>query len=216
MKKILGLSIAALLVIGLVAGGTWAYFSDTEASTGNTFTAGTLNLKLTDSNETDQDGVTASFSGTNLAPGSVVGPSTITLKNTGTLTADHVDIKFGVAYTNVVLPAELGTDATAANWLEVTGLSYASADLLAISAGAFTNAAIEAADNAGNNDQKITLNELNDVIVQALAAPAADSGTENFIITVTIPTSTGNGPQGDTVTVTVTFGLYQDPGDHLS
>jgi predicted ribosomally synthesized peptide with SipW-like signal peptide len=44
MKKILGLSIAALLVIAMVAGGTFAYFNDTETSTDNTITAGTLNL----------------------------------------------------------------------------------------------------------------------------------------------------------------------------
>lgn len=40
----------SLLVIGLVAaavgGATWAYFSDTETSTGNTFTAGKLDLKV--------------------------------------------------------------------------------------------------------------------------------------------------------------------------
>lgn len=46
MKKILGLSIAAVLVIGLVAGGTWAYFSDTETTTDNTFTAGTIDISL--------------------------------------------------------------------------------------------------------------------------------------------------------------------------
>jgi len=44
MKKILGLAISALLLIGLVGGGTWAYFSDTETSNDNTWTAGTLNL----------------------------------------------------------------------------------------------------------------------------------------------------------------------------
>ncbi len=44
MKKILGLTVAALLVMGLVGGGTWAYFSDPEQSLGNTITAGTLNL----------------------------------------------------------------------------------------------------------------------------------------------------------------------------
>ena len=46
MKKILGLTIAALMVMGLVGGGTWAYFSDTEVSTGNTIEAGTLNLTV--------------------------------------------------------------------------------------------------------------------------------------------------------------------------
>ena len=46
MKRILGLTIAALLVIAMVGGGTYAYFSDVETSTGNTFTAGTLNLQV--------------------------------------------------------------------------------------------------------------------------------------------------------------------------
>jgi len=50
MKKILGLSVAALLIIGLVVGGTLAYFSDTEESTGNVFTAGTIDLAVNDQN----------------------------------------------------------------------------------------------------------------------------------------------------------------------
>ena len=48
MKKIIGLTIAAVLIIGMVGGGTWAYFSDTESTLDNTFTAGTLNLDLSD------------------------------------------------------------------------------------------------------------------------------------------------------------------------
>ena len=46
MRKILGLTVAALLVVGLVGGGTWAYFSDTEVGTDNVFTAGTLDLEI--------------------------------------------------------------------------------------------------------------------------------------------------------------------------
>ncbi|MDI6826781.1 MAG: TasA family protein [Candidatus Aenigmarchaeota archaeon] len=42
--------LASLMVIGLVATamgmGTYAYFYDIETSTGNTFTAGTLDLKV--------------------------------------------------------------------------------------------------------------------------------------------------------------------------
>jgi len=44
LKKILGLTIAVVLIIGLIAGGTFAYFSDTETVTGNSLTAGTIDL----------------------------------------------------------------------------------------------------------------------------------------------------------------------------
>ncbi len=48
MKKILGLTIAALLVMALVGGGSWAYFSDVEQTTANIFSADTLDLQLSD------------------------------------------------------------------------------------------------------------------------------------------------------------------------
>ena len=77
MKKILGLTVAALLVMGLVGGGTWAYFSDPESSTGNVLTAGTLNLiPLTEGASTATYSVTPGGDGVNgyvtfssLAPG---------------------------------------------------------------------------------------------------------------------------------------------------
>ena len=84
MKKILGLTIAALLIIGLVGGGTWAYFSDTETSTGNTFTAGTLNLELTDTVEDGTDGETLTWVFTDLYPGDT-DKATLTVKNTGSI-----------------------------------------------------------------------------------------------------------------------------------
>ena len=59
MKKILGLTVAALLVMALVGGGTWAYFSDVETGSGS-ITAGTLDITA---------GGTTTFSLTNQAPG---------------------------------------------------------------------------------------------------------------------------------------------------
>ena len=44
MKKIIISFMTIAMVCAIIAGGTWSYFSDTEASTGNSFTAGTLNL----------------------------------------------------------------------------------------------------------------------------------------------------------------------------
>lgn len=52
MRKILFSLMTLVLVVGLVGGGAFAYFSDTETSTGNTFTAGTLDLQF----DVDPDG----------------------------------------------------------------------------------------------------------------------------------------------------------------
>jgi spore coat-associated protein N len=219
MKKTIYLSIIALVLLALVGWGTMAFFSDTEASTGDVFSAGTLNLKLSDNNQFDLDGVTGSFGGTALKPGDTVGPSTITLKNVGSLAADHVDIKFQNTVTdNPVYDAgDLGANiADMSTALTVSALSYGGTNLLRqTTPGTFDNADVEAADNAGNNDGVITMNELNGVSLQGLTAPAANGGTAVFSITAAIPSSVGNGIQGDSCDVTVNFGLYQDASQHI-
>jgi len=86
MKKILGLTIVALIVMGLVGGGTWAYFSDTETSTGNAFAAGTLDLKL-DAGDIN----VVKFSVSNANPGQS-GGATWALNNPGTL-AGYIDLE---------------------------------------------------------------------------------------------------------------------------
>lgn len=87
MKKILGLTVAALLVLALVGGGTWAYFSDVETSTGNTFAAGTLNLKVSGA-----DPLTEHFAVADAVPGDS-GSKDWLLKNDGSI-AGSLDITF--------------------------------------------------------------------------------------------------------------------------
>ena len=79
MKKILGLTIAALLVMVLVGGGTWAYFSDVETGSGS-ITAGTLDIT--------SGGITT-FLLTDQAPGivAIIGID-LTLTNTGSIAGD--------------------------------------------------------------------------------------------------------------------------------
>jgi len=54
MKKILGLTIVFVLLIGMGCIGTLAYFLDTETSSNNTFAAGTLDLKTDDADGVSQ------------------------------------------------------------------------------------------------------------------------------------------------------------------
>ncbi|HXY74426.1 MAG TPA: TasA family protein [Dehalococcoidales bacterium] len=93
MKKIIGLSILALLLIGIVSAGTWAYFSDTETSTGNTFTAGTLNLTVNGNDGTN----TALFTVSAANPGQT-GASTWTLHNAGSMSG-YIDLE-NISVTN--------------------------------------------------------------------------------------------------------------------
>ncbi len=80
MKKIIGLAIAALLIVGIVGGGTFAYFNDTETAADNTFSAGTLDLKVGASDVT-----VTPFSISAKKPGDVGTAATWALENTGTL-----------------------------------------------------------------------------------------------------------------------------------
>ncbi|MGB3073311.1 MAG: TasA family protein, partial [Candidatus Moraniibacteriota bacterium] len=46
MWKVAKSSFIILVAVAAVAGGTYSFFSDTETSVGNTFTAGALDLKV--------------------------------------------------------------------------------------------------------------------------------------------------------------------------
>jgi len=94
MKRKVLVSVMFIALAGaLIGGGIYAYFSDTETSTGNTFTAGTLNLvPSTDGTgpggkytvTAGGDGVNGKVVFTKLAPGDS-GSITWTLDNNGNL-----------------------------------------------------------------------------------------------------------------------------------
>ncbi len=102
MKKILGLGVVALLVMALVGGGTWAYFSDVETSSNNVLLAGTLDLGLGNTSGEAEDGVSATSTWTSPAgwkPGDSV-DAILYLKNVGTIDMASVNVTFGHAFTD--------------------------------------------------------------------------------------------------------------------
>ena len=64
MKKIVGLTISAILIIVTVGGATWAFFGDFESSTGNSLASGTLDLNIDGG-----DIAVTTFSVTDVEPG---------------------------------------------------------------------------------------------------------------------------------------------------
>lgn len=191
MKKIIGLTIAFMLLIGMAGIGTWAYFSDVEASTGNQMTAGTLDLKTN-----DVDGVSQTLFATNMAPGDTVGPETITLKNIGSVDGSTLDLAF--SYINndrIPNPAPMTADATAA-LLEVTVLNYDGSSLL----GSISD---------GNSNTWTDIEDLKNADLSGQSGIGA-LASKDFQIAVQLRgVETGNDFQSDGITVTMTFTLNQ-------
>jgi predicted ribosomally synthesized peptide with SipW-like signal peptide len=83
LKKIAVLSLIGLVLIGLTAAGTWAFFSDTETSSANTVAAGTLNLRLG-----ADDPSSESFSLGNIQPGDADNLASWAIGNSGSLSGE--------------------------------------------------------------------------------------------------------------------------------
>ncbi len=210
MKKILGLTIAALLVMALVGGGTWAYFSDPEYSSGNMLTAGTLDLTL-DGGNADIEVIEASVS--NVAPGDS-NSEYVTLAAAGTL-AGELDILFSVI-TNVngsggteyelAGSGELGANATIAVWIDVDESgTWNTGDIELEPAGADPFDSDSTLDGA-------TIDSFDSVSWDDIHL-GTFSGSDRFYIDWDVDVSVGNDIQGDSVSFDITFTLEQPEVD---
>lgn len=186
-RKILIALLGVLLVAALAGAGTFAYFSDTETSTGNSFTAGTLNLRYSlDGGTTWADGTNASFTLANLKPGDS-GTQTFTLNNNGSL------------------PGTLAVSAVSvANAPGATPESEPTPDNGELGA----NTVVTVTYNDGTTTYPLYNGSLNNLTALNLGTLAA-GGTDNLIINWEIPGTVGNEIQGDTATVGLTFTLNQ-------
>ncbi len=190
MKKMLGLTIAFMLLISMGGIGTWAYFQDTETSTDSVLAAGTLDLK-TD----DVDGVTQTLYASNLKPGDSV-PGSITLKNTGSVAGSTLDLAFTYGESDdIPNPVPMSADATAAV-IKVTTLSLGGFPLL----GGVSD---------GNGNLYIDIQDLKNADLTGQTGIGASGGTTDFSITVQLEAGTSSDFQSDGINITMTFTLNQ-------
>lgn len=179
----------AVTTLALVGGVTYAFFSDTATSTGNTFSAGTLDLKLSDLNESVLDTISASWTGSDMAPGGSAVSGTVQLRNTGTVLANHAEVQAANTCTDVSGDMD--------EYLEITSLSYDGGSILGALADSNLN----------------TYKDLNDLtVVNALDGLAlADLNINHpFVMGVRLHSSTPDAYQGESCTSDLTFTLNQD------
>ena len=187
MKKIIGLSLVLIIAVALSGIGTFAYLTDHAASSGNSFVAGTLDLKTNNA-----DGVTQTLYAVGMSPGAtVVGSPTITLKNTGTVNGATMDIVFSY----VGSPTGNKTADDTAATIEVITLNYGGANLLSGISDSNHNGYLDLSDMRNTNFTGLS----------GLNAGIA----KNFDISIRLRSETPNDFQGDGIAVTMTFTLKQ-------
>jgi spore coat-associated protein N len=186
-----GLSIMAAMA--LMAGATFAFFSDSGTSTANTFSTGTLDLKLTDADQTTQDSVTASFGGS-LVPGSCTGNQTLSLRNSGTVAANHAEVKVA----NVVTDNVPTATPNMAAWLMIDTLQYDAGNVVA-----------QIPDVNGNGWKDLADWASTTTVLDDLAL--ADLNVDHpLVMNVCLHSTTPNEVQSDSVVSTFTIDLNQN------
>jgi spore coat-associated protein N len=206
MRKIAILSVAVLVIIGLVSAGTYAYFSDTESSTNNVLTAGTLDLNIDGGNV-----AVTTFTASAVAPGDS-GSGSSTLANVGTM-AGELDITTS-AVTNTPGAGgteyeggsgELGANAQIAMYIDVDQSgTWNAGDIGLQSNGAMYSFPTALNYDAINNYASETWNA-----VETMGISASD----NIVVNWQVPAGAGNDIQGDSVRFDITFILEQAAAD---
>ena len=209
MKTILSAIFTVALVSVLVGAGTFAYYTDTEVSSGNTYTGGTIDLYMED-HDTD---ISAEWTMSNMAPGESWTNGELNLWNNGTIEANHVEISFSTECNDPVnedsdtLIGAVGMD----KYLKVTTMSYGrTGDMKQ-----FVDLNGDSMDtnyvDDYNKNGYIDLHDLNGVTFDNLTAPAVNKGNQyDFVMNVIFHQNATNAYQGDECILTVTFTLNQD------
>jgi len=221
--------LTAILVAGLVAtmagAGLYAYFVDVESSTGNTFAAGTFDLKTYDITPPDtgwKDGVTATWTLSNMKPGDGPVSGMVLLRNEGSIAADHLEIACDYIVTEESPQTESDTDPNTnlhpdsmAKQMVITKCEYYN-DAWKINCltGASTGTpptppGYVAGDwliSDTDGDTRITLYDLKHDPLDNLPPPDGDT---HFEMEIKFYEGAGNDFQGDTLTLTVIFTLNQ-------
>jgi len=190
MKKIF-LSLAMIAVVATVAvGATRAYFSDTETISGNTFTSGSMALKIDSNAASNEYTWSGGFTGgtfTNMNPGAT-GEQIIDVMNVGGINGNATfDINRTSNWSDLagalVFHVYFKSNHNNTDWVDTELVGNADAFVGPYTLGQFTGAAEEL---TGQNGQVASIK-----------------------IVWSVPTSAGNEIQGDSETVNAVFGVEQ-------
>lgn len=166
-----------------------AILIDQENSSGNNLAAGTMDLKISDSDEEVGDSLAMTWDGDNLRPGQGTISSDLKIKNVGTVAANHVHITVENSITQGSGSGASENDPMDAN-LEIKSLQYNEADIKSYITDKNGNGIIDLDDweKTPAADFSLTLTDLNN--------------NHSLSLTVGLRQETSGADQGDEVETT--------------
>jgi predicted ribosomally synthesized peptide with SipW-like signal peptide len=181
LRSVRGRAILSLgMVLGLGTVSTLAYWTDNATLAGGTFTAGTLDIKLSGV-DNNPAAFTTSFALANMQPGDAKAAS-VTVQNAGSL--DFTYTATGIA------PGALGSQLV----------------FRVVPGGTVAGSGTSMSCSGGTQTFNATMNASQAVI--PTDRPIASAGSESFCVTATLPSSSTTG-QGTSTTATFTFNAKQ-------
>ncbi len=200
-------SMSILAALSLMTGATFAFFSSSASSTGNTFSSGTMTLLLDDADQlTPTPAVSGSLAFANAKPGDSTS-GYISLHNGGNV--PFAEVEFGADTTEDADPAPASDMKTKVN---LTVMVDDSTPDTACVGGTDVTSAIDTA--VGNGTTPLTLSEFDDGgtdVYDALPNTNLAAGaTKNVCFTATFDSSANNDYQGDALSTIFTFQANQD------
>lgn len=184
------IGVGLVLLGGAAAGmGTYAYFTDTDTSSANTVSGGTLDLTLDGTN----NGATSSFSLTKGTPGATV-THTYDLRNVGPVSADHVEVTLSATENDggMAEPSDTDLDTELANVQTQQQIRVIKYEYQNDAGTVLTNMRSSITDANGNGikDLAEAINQTG--TTDGLAPPQANSGnTTKLVITLEIASESG-------------------------
>jgi len=202
-KKITMSMLSIVTALTLTGGATYAFFSDTASSTGNTFGAGNLNLQIANPVGGFAENVTATFNVTDLVPGQTRA-RTMSFNNNGT--TPIVEIAMGLT---AGTPVDAGLPSDVRNVLNFTILAGGSTVGDTCTGGTDVTAAI--ASVRGDNNFPLTMNEMNGFTYDSLPISLPTTGSTGAVcVQVAMDNSATDAYQGDTVNADFIFTAHQN------
>jgi len=201
-KALLGLGTVGVAAAGTGAG-TFAYFSDTESSTGNTISAGTLNLTA-DGND---GSATTTVSVDDVKPGGS-GRGSTTLTNGGSVDG-YLNVDVGTMTNNENTVVEPETAATGENGGEPGELGGVLDVIYGFDTTGDGNIDVPFVDTTSKPYEPI--NRTGGAEYNPNIPLSSNGGSADFIVEWQLPSDVGNKIQSDGVELDVTFELLQNP-----